>query len=179
MRDAVDAGTATAGSEAVLALGANLGDPAATLAAAVQTIAADPDLTLLATSPIAITAPVGGPAGQPDYRNMVVRVATDLSPDDLLDACHRIEAAFGRERLVRWGPRTLDVDIVSVVTAAGEVHRADPDLTLPHASAAGRAFVLAPWAWMEPGARLDGVPVTELLAAAEDRDGVRRAEGTA
>lgn len=163
-------------AEAILALGANLGDPAATLAAAVDAIAADAGLTLLAASPVAVTAPVGGPPGQPHYRNMVVRVATDLDPDELLAACHAIEARFGRERLVRWGPRTLDVDIITVVTAAGEVHRADPDLTLPHASAAGRAFVLAPWSWLEPDARLDGVPVADLLARAADRDGIRRAE---
>ncbi|OMH32411.1 2-amino-4-hydroxy-6-hydroxymethyldihydropteridine diphosphokinase [Tersicoccus sp. Bi-70] len=163
-------------AEAILALGANLGDPGATLAAAVDAIADDAGLTLLAASPVAVTAPVGGPAGQPDYRNMVVRVATELDPDELLATCHRIEARFGRERLVRWGPRTLDVDIITVTTPAGEVHRTDPDLTLPHASAAGRAFVLAPWSWLEPDARLDGVPVADLLARAADHDGVRRAE---
>ncbi|GGC93625.1 hypothetical protein GCM10011512_20800 [Tersicoccus solisilvae] len=161
------------GAEAVLALGANLGDPAATLTAAVDAIAGEPGLTLLGASPVAITAPVGGPPGQPDYRNQVVRVATGLSPDELLAACHRIEARFGRERLVHWGPRTLDVDIVTVVTADGEVHRTDPQLTLPHPRAATRAFVLAPWSWLEPGARLGGVPVSDLLAAAPDRDGVR------
>ncbi|OMH25441.1 2-amino-4-hydroxy-6-hydroxymethyldihydropteridine diphosphokinase [Tersicoccus phoenicis] len=171
----VNGGSTDARAEAILALGANLGDPTATLTAAVRAIAAEPGLTVLAVSPAAVTAPVGGPPGQPDYRNLVLRVATGLSPEDLLAACHRIEARFGRERVVRWGPRTLDVDIVTVVTADGEVHRTDPELTLPHASAAGRGFVLAPWSWMEPEARLDGVPVTDLLAAAPDRDGVHRA----
>lgn len=165
--------------EAVLALGANLGEPAATLHAAVRAIADEPGVTLLGASPIAVTAPVGGPPGQPDYLNLVLRVATSLDPEGLLATCHRIEARFGRERLVRWGPRTLDVDIVTVVTAEGEVHRTDPELTLPHASAAGRAFVLAPWSWLEPDATLDGVPVADLLAVAADRDGVRRAGDTA
>lgn len=172
----------------VLALGANLGDPAATLASAVEALAALPGVQVDAVSPVAVTAPVGGP-DQPDYRNAVVLAATTLDPEQLLAACHAIEQQHGRARLVRWGARTLDVDVIAygrpdsptevVLAPDGPVGDAALDrLVLPHPRAHRRAFVLAPWAAVDPHARLrlpDGTvrPVSELLAEAPDREGVR------
>ncbi len=96
----------------VLAVGSNLGDRLGTLQGCVQAIGRLPDTDVLAISPVYETAPVGGPA-QPDYLNAVLIVATGLPPLDLLAAAHRIEADFGRVRTERFGPRTLDIDIIS------------------------------------------------------------------
>jgi dihydroneopterin aldolase/2-amino-4-hydroxy-6-hydroxymethyldihydropteridine diphosphokinase len=167
------------GVEVVLALGANLGDRAGTLRAAVAELDATPGLTVLAVSTPVETDPVGGP-DQPDYLNAVVLGVTTLPPEELLAACHRVEAGHGRERAVRWGARTLDVDVVAYGSpgSPGEVVSDAPELTLPHPRAHERAFVLAPWHEVRPAATLrlpDGWvrPVADLLAEAADRDGVR------
>jgi len=158
---------------AVLALGANLGDRAATLEAAVRRLHDVDGIEVTAVSPVVETDPVGGPE-QPDYLNAVVLVATTLSPRALLAAAHGVEAAHGRVREQRWGPRTLDVDIVDYdgLTAATD------ELRLPHPRAHERAFVLAPWLEADATATIphDGKPtaVGELLARSKDRDGVRR-----
>ena len=95
-----------------------------------------------------------------------------------LRRAHEFENAADRVREQRWGPRTLDVDIVSCHEGYAEVRSDDPTLTLPHPLAHQRAFVLVPWLAADPAAQLRGVPVTELLAAidAGERDGVRRTE---
>jgi 2-amino-4-hydroxy-6-hydroxymethyldihydropteridine diphosphokinase len=126
---------------AFLGLGSNLGDRAAHLRAAV---AALPDV--VAVSPVYETAPVGGPEGQPAYLNAVVELATPLEPRELLAWCRRLEAAAARERRERWGPRTLDVDVLLV----GDLHVDEPDLQVPHPRMAERAFVLAPLADLAP-----------------------------
>jgi dihydroneopterin aldolase/2-amino-4-hydroxy-6-hydroxymethyldihydropteridine diphosphokinase len=156
----------------VLALGTNLGDRVATLRAAVRELRAAPGLTLTAVSPVVETDPVGGPE-QPDYLNAVVVAETSLSPREVLALAHRIEAGAGRQRAVRWGPRTLDVDVIRYSTLTSD----DPELTLPHPRAHERAFVLAPWLAADPDAELP-VPggrraIAELLAEAGDADGVR------
>jgi dihydroneopterin aldolase/2-amino-4-hydroxy-6-hydroxymethyldihydropteridine diphosphokinase len=156
---------------AVLALGANLGDARTTLREAVHELAQTPGIEMLAVAPLARTAAVGGPE-QPDYLNTVVLVATTLSPRQLLHACQGVEQRHGRTREVRWGARTLDIDVVDI---AGIVAATD-DLELPHPRANARAFVLQPWAEIEPGAFLPGLgggPVDALAATAPDRDGVR------
>jgi 2-amino-4-hydroxy-6-hydroxymethyldihydropteridine diphosphokinase len=154
---------------AVLALGSNLGERRDILQGAVDAIGAIPEVQIMAVSPVYETAPVGGPP-QPDYLNAVLLARTTLPSRELLGRLHEIEAAFDRERSVRWGPRTLDIDIITV---AGEVS-ADPDLTLPHPRAHERAFVLAPWHDVDPVAELPGRgPVAALLAAA-DSSGIRR-----
>jgi 2-amino-4-hydroxy-6-hydroxymethyldihydropteridine diphosphokinase len=158
---------------AVLALGANLGDPAATLQAAVRALAEHEGLELTGVSPVAVTAAVGGPAGQPDYLNLVLAVETTLAPRQLLVACHAVEQAHQRTREVRWGPRTLDVDVITYADLASQ----DPELTLPHPRAHQRAFVLAPWSWLDPRATLGGVRVAELAAQAGDAGTVRRLAG--
>jgi dihydroneopterin aldolase/2-amino-4-hydroxy-6-hydroxymethyldihydropteridine diphosphokinase len=154
---------------AVLALGANLGDREGTLRSAVEALAGLDGVEVTAVSPVVETDPVGGP-DQPDYLNAVVLVSTTLSPRGLLAAAHEVEDRHGRERLERWGPRTLDVDVVDY---DGLVAAAD-DLHLPHPRAGGRAFVLAPWLAVDPAATLPGAgPVKELLERAGDRDAVR------
>ena len=121
---------------------------------------------MLAVSPVYETAPVGGPA-QPDYLNAVLVIETGLAPRDLLAATQRIEADFGRVRAERFGPRTLDIDIVSF---AGDVSD-DPVLTLPHPRAHERAFVLAPWHDLDPAASLPGRGAVAALLAGARRAG--------
>ena len=156
----------------MLAVGSNLGDRLGTLQGCVQAIAGLADTDVLALSPVYETAPVGGPA-QPDYLNAVLIVRTGLRPLDLLAAARGIEAESGRVRpqgAERFGPRTLDIDIISYA----DVVSGDPVLTLPHPRAHERAFVLAPWHDIDAEASLPGRgPVADLLAGL-DRGGVRR-----
>jgi 2-amino-4-hydroxy-6-hydroxymethyldihydropteridine diphosphokinase len=157
--------------QAVLARGSNLGDRQDILQGGVDAIAGIEGVRLTGVSPVYETVPVGGPP-QPDYLNAVVLAEVTIPSRDLLDRLHEVEAAFDRVRLVRWGPRTLDIDIVTV---AGE-RCDDPDLTLPHPRAHERAFVLAPWHDADPGAVLPGWgPVASLLARV-DQTGIRRSD---
>lgn len=154
----------------VLALGSNLGDRLDILQGAVDAIAGLPGVRITAVSPVYETAPVGGPA-QPDFLNAVALADSARPARELLDGLHEIEAAFDRVRIVRWGPRTLDIDII----AFGAERSEDPQLTLPHPRAHERAFVLAPWHDVDQGATLAGYgPVADLLAKA-DKTGLRRA----
>jgi len=166
-------------ARAVLSVGSNLGDRLGTLQGCVQAIGRLPDTDVLAISPVYETAPAGGPP-QPDYLNAVLLVATALPPRDLLAATQRIEADFGRVRAERFGPRTLDVDIISYhdPVSGGQLSD-DPVLTLPHPRAHERAFVLVPWHDLEPAAELPGRgPIAGLLDNL-DRSGVRPAPGAA
>ncbi len=137
---------------ALLALGGNIGDVEPTLREAVHDLHRVAGIEVRATSPLVLSKPAGGPE-QPDYLNAVVRIHTALSPRELLAACHGIELAHGRERGILNGPRTLDIDIVDF----NGMQVSLPDLTLPHPRARERAFVLVPWAAMEPDAVLPGV----------------------
>ncbi|MEN2743774.1 2-amino-4-hydroxy-6-hydroxymethyldihydropteridine diphosphokinase [Sinomonas halotolerans] len=150
----------------VLALGSNLGERAETLADATAEIVDRPDVRLVDVSPVIRTKPVGGPPGQPDFLNMVMIVETTLGPYELLEHCHDIEARHHRTREVRWGPRTLDIDIITY----GDARLDDPELTIPHPRAAERAFVLFPWLVIEPLAVLDGHPLVELLEDCADAE---------
>lgn len=152
---------------AVLALGANLGDRLAHLQSAVDALAAA-GVAITAASPVVETDPVGGPE-QPAYLNAVLLVETDLEPAELLALAHRVEADADRVRTVRWGPRTLDVDLIRV----GDLVRSDPPPVLPHPRAAERAFVLQPWLAVDPDAALPGVGPVGDLPAARPVDGVR------
>lgn len=156
----------------VLALGSNLGVSSDTLVLAVADLVEPDDVRLHAVSPVVRTKPVGGPE-QPDYLNMVIEVETDLGPYELLAHCQAVEEKYHRKRIVRWGPRTLDIDIITY----GSLVSDDEVLTIPHPRAASRAFVLQPWAWMDTGARLAGRPVAELAAEAEDLAGLVPFEG--
>jgi 2-amino-4-hydroxy-6-hydroxymethyldihydropteridine diphosphokinase len=133
-------------SRAVLSIGSNLGDRLAHLRGVVAAL--DP----LAVSPVYETAPWGG-VEQDDYLNAILIVADDRTDAyGWLARAHELEQAAGRVRDVRWGPRTLDVDVIDV---DGTVS-ADPELTLPHPRAAERAFVLVPWRDVDPEAVLTG-----------------------
>lgn len=151
-------------TRAVLALGSNLGERNDTLTEAVADLVDRPEVRLLAVSPVVQTKAVGGPAGQPDFLNMVISVETSLEPLELLKHCQAVENKHLRVREVHWGPRTLDVDII----VYGDLESSDPVLTLPHPRAAERAFVLYPWSVIEPSATLNGVRVGELAAKAAD-----------
>jgi 2-amino-4-hydroxy-6-hydroxymethyldihydropteridine diphosphokinase len=156
----------------VLSVGANLGDRLGTLQGCVQVIAGLPDTDVLAISPVYETAPVGGPP-QPEYLNAVLLIQTGLPPRDLLDKLHGVEAGFGRVRAERFGPRTLDIDIISY---DGQVSD-DPVLTLPHPRAHERVFVLLPWSDLDPEAELPGRGPVAALLAGLDRAGVRPVPG--
>lgn len=155
--------------QAVLALGSNLGARQDILQGGVDAIAGIEGVRLTGVSPVYETVPVGGPP-QPDYLNAVVLADVTIAARELLDRLHEVEAAFDRVRLVRWGPRTLDIDIITV---AGE-RSDDPDLTLPHPRAHERAFVLAPWHDADPDAVLPGHGPVAALLASVDQTGLRR-----
>lgn len=155
----------------ILALGSNMGEAKETLREAIADLVDSPDIEVLAVAPLARTAAVGGPE-QDDFLNTVVLVSTQLAPRQLLQLTQSIEAAHGRVRDVHWGPRTLDIDLINYdnLVAAAD------DLELPHPRAHERAFVLQPWAQIEPGANLPGLgggPVDALAATAPDASGVR------
>jgi 2-amino-4-hydroxy-6-hydroxymethyldihydropteridine diphosphokinase len=118
-----------------VALGSNLGDRAAHLAHARTRLNELPNTRVLAASRVEETAPVG-PITQPPYLNQMVLVETSLSPEALLAECRRIETERGRERGERWGPRTLDLDIVRY----GSRTVREPNLTIPHPELPNRDF---------------------------------------
>ncbi|QKW61975.1 2-amino-4-hydroxy-6-hydroxymethyldihydropteridine diphosphokinase [Streptomyces sp. NA03103] len=154
---------------AVIALGANLGNRLETLQGAIDALEDTPGVRVKGVSPVYETDPWGvAPDSQPSYFNAVVILKTTLPPSSLLERAHAVEEAFHRVRDERWGPRTLDVDIV----AYAEVVSDDPQLTLPHPRAHERAFVLAPWLDVDPGAALPGRGSVADLLAAVTRDGV-------
>jgi 2-amino-4-hydroxy-6-hydroxymethyldihydropteridine diphosphokinase len=126
-------------ARAYLALGSNLGDRSANLQQAVDGLAGTDDIRLVALSHVYETAPVGGPP-QDDYLNAVVAIETELDPHDLLRVAHRLEDDAGRVRTERWGPRTLDVDVLLY----DDLRLDDADLVIPHPRMWERGFVLAP-----------------------------------
>lgn len=154
--------------DALLALGTNLGDREAHLRRALALLEAADGISVSWTGPVIETAPVGGPEQGP-YLNSVVGVRTSRDPFSLLAAAQAIEQDAQRERIVRWGPRTLDVDVITY----GDLRSDDPELTLPHPRAHERAFVLAPWHAARPDAVLPGHgAIRDLLETAPDRDGI-------
>jgi 2-amino-4-hydroxy-6-hydroxymethyldihydropteridine diphosphokinase len=167
----VDAADATLHNpkRVVLSLGSNLGNRLETLQGAVDALEDTPGVRVKAVSPVYETEPWGVAAdSQPSYFNAVVVLKTTLPPSSLLERAHAVEEAFNRVRDERWGPRTLDVDIVTYA----EVVSDDPVLTLPHPRAHERAFVLVPWHDVDPEAQLPGRgPVAALLDTLA-RDGV-------
>lgn len=146
--------------DAYVALGSNLGDSQRTLSVAIDALGSLPSTEVTGRSRLYRTAP-WGMHEQPDFINAVVRLHTALSPHQLLDALLTIEAAAGRVRDgERWGPRTLDLDLLHM----DGVVLGDPDLTLPHPRIRERAFVLAPLADVAPQLELPGQGrVAELL----------------
>jgi 2-amino-4-hydroxy-6-hydroxymethyldihydropteridine diphosphokinase len=150
-------------TRAVLSLGANLGDRAGAIREALTALRAD---GLVARSTLYETPP-WGPVEQPPYLNAIAVVRGPRDARGWLDRAHELEQAAGRTREVRFGPRTLDVDVVSVTGDDGAaVLSDDPELTLPHPRAHERAFVLVPWLTLDPTAVLPGHGrVSDLVAA--------------
>ena len=130
---------------AYLGIGSNLGNRLGYLQLAVDALGAADDVRIVGVSPVYETAPVGGPE-QPEYLNAVVALETSRSARALLELAHAIEADAERVRGVRWGPRTLDVDILLV----GDERVDEPDLVVPHPRMAERAFVVVPLADLDP-----------------------------
>jgi 2-amino-4-hydroxy-6-hydroxymethyldihydropteridine diphosphokinase len=149
-------------------LGANLGDAAATLAAAFDALAALPDTACIARSSLYRSAPQD--ARGPDYLNAVAELRSELAPDALLAALHTIERTHGRERAYHHAPRTLDLDLL----AYGERIVALPTLTLPHPRAHLRAFVLEPLAEIDATLRLPGIGAIAPWRIAAASQAVRR-----
>lgn len=139
------------GTRAFLGLGSNLEDRLANLQRAVDLIAARPGVRLSRSSRVYETDPIGG-VEQPDFLNAVIEVETDLSARDLLAACRDLETELGRVREVRWGPRTIDVDLL----VYDELEIDEPDLVVPHPRMHERAFVLIPLLELEPEPMLPG-----------------------
>lgn len=136
--------------EAALSLGGNVGDVAAAFASALEALRAHPQISKLRASRIWRTPP-WGKIDQPDFLNMAVAFETTLTPRELLERIRELENKAGRAREERWGPRTLDLDIIIY----GEETIEEPDLQIPHPRAHERAFVLIPLAEVMPDARLD------------------------
>lgn len=149
---------------AVLSTGSNMEDSRAHLASVARSFADE----LVAASQVYRTAPWGG-VQQADFLNQTLIVDVDCTPHELLARCQAAENAARRVRDVRWGPRTLDVDIVALFSAAGQEILVDtPDLTVPHPRASERAFVLVPWLELDEQATMGGQRVDALLRALPD-----------
>lgn len=125
-----------------IGLGGNLGEPLARFLEVRQAFESHPQIAVVASSSLYRTVPVGGPAGQPDYLNAVLELATSLPPLALLDYCLELERRGGRRRGVRWGARTIDIDLLLVDNLMCSTSR----LTLPHPHLHERSFVLQPLA---------------------------------
>jgi len=132
---------------AVIALGANVGDPAANVELAVVLLSQATEM--ISVSSLYITKPVGGPP-QPDFVNAVCIIESDLPPLDLLSLLQGIEKSMGRERIEKWGPRIIDCDLITY----GDIELHEGVLELPHPFAHERRFVLEPWLEIDPEAFL-------------------------
>jgi len=151
-------------TRAVIALGSNLGDRGEHLASAAAEIGNIDGVKMVKLSKVvesfALTQE-GIDPNRPKYLNAVALIDTNLKPKQLLEALQKVESGHGRIRLERWGSRTLDLDII----AYGDVVKAGKELTIPHPRAYQRAFVLVPWAQVDPEAVLPGHGQVAELAA--------------
>lgn len=154
-------------SRAVISLGSNLGDRMAHLRAGVAAFG-----NAVRSVSAVYRTPPWGPVAQDDFYNLVL-----IAEDDAVDAegwlakCQAVEQDRDRERIIRWGPRTLDAD---VITVDDEVSDEDPDFVLPHPRAHQRAFVLVPWAEIDPTATLPGYGSIADLLDGLDRSGIHK-----
>jgi 2-amino-4-hydroxy-6-hydroxymethyldihydropteridine diphosphokinase len=153
---------------AFIGLGSNLGDRLANLHQAIDALAAGPDIAVLRSSRVYETEPIGPP--QPRYLNAVVEVRTSLPARDVLAACLQVEDEMGRERGERWGPRVIDLDLLTY----GDERIDEPGLTVPHPRMHERGFVLIPLLELEADPPLpDGRRVADLRLGPESLAGVR------
>jgi 2-amino-4-hydroxy-6-hydroxymethyldihydropteridine diphosphokinase len=154
-----------------LGLGSNVGDSAGHLRAAIELLEAE-GIEIDAVSSAYVTEPVGEVLDQPDFLNAAVRIRTGLEPEELLDACKRVEAERGRSfDAPRHSPRPLDVDLLLL----GDIELSTDRLTLPHREVKTRRFVLVPLLELDPGLSLpDGTRLSDLLAGLSSGQGVER-----
>jgi 2-amino-4-hydroxy-6-hydroxymethyldihydropteridine diphosphokinase len=157
-------------AQAALGLGGNVGEVRKALRRALAALAGAPGVELLKASSLYRTAP-WGPVAQPPFLNMAALVRTTLSPHQLLELCLAIEKQEGRSRTERFGPRTLDIDIL----VFGDLVLADERLALPHPRLMERAFALVPLAEIAPHLVICGIDVEEA-ARRLDRTGIERLE---
>lgn len=153
-------------NKVTLALGSNLGDRVVNLQSSLDALVASDILNEVSTSSVYETDPVGGPEQGP-YLNAVVQGLTALTPEELLAAVHQVEDQLGRVRTVRWGPRTVDIDIL----AYGQEIWKTEDLVIPHPRAHERAFVLMPWNELDPEFKITGHGTVSECLAAVSHDG--------
>jgi len=157
-------------SRAVLSLGSNMGDRRNHL----QTAVASLGPAVRAVSSIYRTPPWGGVEQQDFYNIAVIAEDDKVGPQGWWERCQALELAADRQRTVRWGPRTLDADVITVEVHGHPVVSVDPGLTLPHPRAAERAFVLAPWSEIDPTAELPGAGAIADLLDELDTTGITR-----
>lgn len=150
------------GHLATLGLGGNIGDPAASMARALVLLDSRPDCVVVHVSKLYRTPP-WGKIDQAWFFNACAAVRTTLPPEDLLEACLSIERQMKRERLERWGPRTIDIDVLTY----GDRTQHSQTLEIPHPRMTGRGFVLKPLADFAPNLAIAGRTVAEWLADAD------------
>ncbi|MGN6766693.1 MAG: 2-amino-4-hydroxy-6-hydroxymethyldihydropteridine diphosphokinase [Rhizobiaceae bacterium] len=151
-------------NHAWLGLGGNLDDPQAAMAKALQAIDADPRTRVVAVSSVYRTPP-WGKTDQPDFLNAVAGVETDLSPRDLLDLCLEAEKGLKRVRAERWGPRTIDIDLLLF----DDLTINEPGLEVPHPRMTQRAFVLLPLAEIASELKIGGKTAAQFLATLDTK----------
>jgi 2-amino-4-hydroxy-6-hydroxymethyldihydropteridine diphosphokinase len=164
--------TTASKSRVFIAFGGNLGDPQLAFCKALNSLQQHPQISLMACSSLYLTPPVGGPEGQPDYLNAVVELSCELSPQELLALCRQIEDAAGRTREVRWGARTLDLDVLLY----DQQVLLTEELEIPHPRLHQRHFVLLPLAelaadFIHPQKNLT---IAALLAQLPPAEGITR-----
>jgi len=158
---------------AYIGLGSNMGDKRANLEKALELLGSIPGLQLKRVASYYRTAPLGGPV-QDWYLNTVAEVVTVLEPHRLLAALLKTEEELGRVRTIRWGPRTIDLDLLLY----GRREICDAALTLPHPRMTGRAFVMAPLAELAPGLILQGKTAVELAGELARSQSIEKLDST-
>ncbi len=153
---------------AYLSLGGNIGEPEKAMGAALRALDAEAGIRVVAVSSLYRTPP-WGKTDQPDFLNCAAELLTRLSPRDVITTCLAAERALKRERLERWGPRVIDIDILTF----DDIEMDEPGLQIPHPRMLDRAFVLVPLVEIAPGLALQGKPVEEHLGAI-DSAGIER-----
>ena len=163
-------------SRAFLGFGGNLEDPLSNFRQARKDLAKHPQISVISSSPLYQTPPVGGPEGQPDFLNCVIEILTGLLPLELLQLCRQIEDGAGRIRDLRWGPRTLDIDLLLIDDLILDA----PDLILPHPRLHQRHFVLLPLNDLAPQFYhpVIGETVAQLLSILPEAVGITRIKDT-
>ena len=156
---------AVAGFDAILALGTNVGDRVANIGEAIRRLTADGSIQSVAESRLYRSAP-WGVTDQDWFINACLAIRTELSPDELLKRCQVVENGMGRVRLRHWGPRIIDVDILTY----RDQKISEPDLVVPHPLIAERAFVLVPLKDVAPDLTIDGKSIDDMLKKLDASD---------